>query len=556
MPLLEFSRARAAWSDPERKLKTLESFARTEADGGRDIVAAQQIVHDAELKAHLERHASDELRHADLFHRRAAELRAQGVAATREEASDKPYDLSLSRGKLAASTDGHGFLRFALADELGEVGYVAMLHVAEKRAAKLFRTHQRYLAHDPETRAIFASILKDEHYHVAYTGSMLKKWKKQGRGAEVKRALRWRAARASSEPGSAWARGRPGGSRARSWPSCTSPCSCRSASWPGVASRRAAGRSRSPTGPLSSVCAPVRMRVLGLSAFHRDAAAAIVVDGVAIAAAAEERFSREKRDASFPRRAARFCLGAAGLGARDLDFVVFAEKPSRRFERLLADEMTGFPRSWLSFPKVLFPWLGDRLVGARADLRRARRRSEKVLFVESQRARAGNAFWPRRSRRPRCSSPTRRSSGPRRRSRAGRERPRGARRRAPPALARAARRDGERAPRARRRGRARPPVRARELGAADARGEIAAALRLAEDGSFELDRAASRGRSGPRGRQGSSSSGRARPVARRHRRQRGPRDRGRAAAPRARAPPARAGREPVLRRRVGGAARS
>lgn len=189
MPLLDFSRARAAWSDPERKLKTLESFARTEADGGRDIVAARGIVHDAELKGHLERHAADELRHAELFHRRAAELRAQGVASTREEASDKAYDLSLSRGKLAAATDGHGFLKYALADELGEVGYVAMLHVAEKRAAKLFRDHARYLADDPETRAIFASILKDEHYHVAYTGTLLKKWKKEGRGLEVKRAL-------------------------------------------------------------------------------------------------------------------------------------------------------------------------------------------------------------------------------------------------------------------------------------------------------------------------------------------------------------------------------
>lgn len=189
MPLLDFSRARAAWSDPERKLKTLESFARTEADGGRDIVAAQRIVRDAELKGHLERHASDELRHAEMFHRRAAELRAQGVAATREESSDKPYDLSLSRGKLASSTDSHGFVKYALADELGEVGYVAMLHVAEKRAAKLFRDHERYLADDPETRAIFASILKDERYHVAYTGTLLQKWKKEGRGSEVKRAL-------------------------------------------------------------------------------------------------------------------------------------------------------------------------------------------------------------------------------------------------------------------------------------------------------------------------------------------------------------------------------
>jgi len=135
------------------------------------------------------------------------------------------------------------------------------------------------------------------------------------------------------------------------------------------------------------------MRILGLGAFHRDAAAAVVVDGVAVAAAAEERFSREKHDASFPRRAARFCLGEAGVTARELDFVVFAEKPSRRFERLLADEMTSYPRSWKSFPKVLFPWLGDRLWVRGRICDELGVDPEKVLFVASQRARAANAFF-------------------------------------------------------------------------------------------------------------------------------------------------------------------
>ena len=187
MPLLSFSRSKSAWSDPARKLKTLESFARTEEDGGRDITAALKVVRDPELKKHLVRHAGDELRHASLFHGRAAELRAQGVTLPDEEGSDRPYDLA--RGRLADGMNAHGFLRTALVDEMGEVAYVAMLHVAEKRAASLFRDLSREVDHDPETRAIFESILKDEHYHVAYTGTILQRWRKEGRGSEVKRAL-------------------------------------------------------------------------------------------------------------------------------------------------------------------------------------------------------------------------------------------------------------------------------------------------------------------------------------------------------------------------------
>ena len=187
MALLNFSRARSAWIDPVRKLKTLESFARTEEDGGRDIAAALKVVQDPEARKHLERHAKDEVRHADLFRGRAAELRAQGIAPKDSEEAGRAYDLS--HGKLTDQTNAHGFLRVALADELGEVPYIAMLNVAEMRAAAMFRSNIRHLKHDDATRAIFESILKDEHYHVAWTSTVLKRWKKKGRGAEVKRAL-------------------------------------------------------------------------------------------------------------------------------------------------------------------------------------------------------------------------------------------------------------------------------------------------------------------------------------------------------------------------------
>ena len=187
MAILSFSRNASAWADPVRKLKTLESFARTEEDGGRDIAAALKVVQDAEARKHLERHAKDEVRHANLFRGRAAELRAQGISAKDAEEAGRAYDLTA--GKLTDQTNAHGFLRTALADELGEVAYIAMLNVAEKRAAAMFRSNIRHLHDDDATRAIFESILKDEHYHVAWTGTILKRWKKEGRGSEVKRAM-------------------------------------------------------------------------------------------------------------------------------------------------------------------------------------------------------------------------------------------------------------------------------------------------------------------------------------------------------------------------------
>jgi carbamoyltransferase len=77
------------------------------------------------------------------------------------------------------------------------------------------------------------------------------------------------------------------------------------------------------------------MIVVGISAYYHDSAAALIRDGVIVAAAQEERFTRKKHDAAFPHQALRFCLSHAGIGAEQVDHVVFYDKPFLKFERLL-----------------------------------------------------------------------------------------------------------------------------------------------------------------------------------------------------------------------------
>ena len=182
------ARCRAVWSDPVRKVRTLEGFSKTESDGARDIATALRRVANAELRAHMERHAADEARHGELFRRRAGELRS--LAATSPLAPtdpDKLYDLA--RGRPEAEVDSHGFFTAGVLDERGEVAYVAMLHVAERRAAQIFRVHRDLARDDPETSAIFDEILRDEQFHVAYTGTWLRRCRKAGRQREVRDEL-------------------------------------------------------------------------------------------------------------------------------------------------------------------------------------------------------------------------------------------------------------------------------------------------------------------------------------------------------------------------------
>src|SRR6202453_3078064 len=89
--------------------------------------------------------------------------------------------------------------------------------------------------------------------------------------------------------------------------------------------------------------------VLGISAFYHDSAAALVVDGLIVAAAQEERFTRIKHDHAFPRQAVAYCLSAAGLAPADLDYVAFYDKPLTKFERLLETYLAYAPRGFGSF---------------------------------------------------------------------------------------------------------------------------------------------------------------------------------------------------------------
>ena len=136
------------------------------------------------------------------------------------------------------------------------------------------------------------------------------------------------------------------------------------------------------------------MRVLGISAFHRDSAAALVVDGRLVCAAREERFTRKLGDGGFPWRSARSCLQRERIHARDLDRVVFYEKPLRKFERLLASQLRAFPRSAGPFARTMFLWLGDRLWTKNRIASMLEVDPERIAFVHHQAAHAASAYFP------------------------------------------------------------------------------------------------------------------------------------------------------------------
>jgi carbamoyltransferase len=141
---------------------------------------------------------------------------------------------------------------------------------------------------------------------------------------------------------------------------------------------------------------PPPRHVLGLSAYYHDAAAALLRDGRILAAAQEERFTRIKNEPDFPRQAIEFCLRYAGIGAADLDCVVFYDKPVLKFTRLLESYLAVAPGGWRTFPEVVSNWLGGKL-----DLRKTIReelpglRSEcPILFTAHHQAHAASAFYP------------------------------------------------------------------------------------------------------------------------------------------------------------------
>src|SRR3984893_4184757 len=141
------------------------------------------------------------------------------------------------------------------------------------------------------------------------------------------------------------------------------------------------------------------MRILGISAFYHDSAAALVEDGRIIAAAQEERFTRRKHDASFPRHAVRYCLEAAGAKLSQIDHVVFYDKPFLKFERLLETYIALAPRGFHSFQMAIPLWLREKLF-QKSLLRNKLREfdedfaSERLLFAEHHLSHAASAFSP------------------------------------------------------------------------------------------------------------------------------------------------------------------
>jgi len=134
------------------------------------------------------------------------------------------------------------------------------------------------------------------------------------------------------------------------------------------------------------------MNILGISCFYHDAAAAILQDGVLVAAAEEERFSRIKHDHGFPEQAIAFCLRRAGIRAEDLDYLVFYEKPLLKFERLWMTILGSAPRTGRVFREAMAAWLTDRLWVKGLLRERLRVPADRILFVEHHVAHAASAF--------------------------------------------------------------------------------------------------------------------------------------------------------------------
>ena len=142
------------------------------------------------------------------------------------------------------------------------------------------------------------------------------------------------------------------------------------------------------------------MRILGVSAFYHDSAAALIGDGRIAAAAQEERFTRKKHDSRFPVHAIGYCLEEAGIGLDGVDFVVFYDKPFLKFERLLETYLAFAPRGFTSFRMAMPLWLREKLFQKDLLSRELKRFDPdydwagRLLFAEHHQSHAASAFFP------------------------------------------------------------------------------------------------------------------------------------------------------------------
>jgi len=141
------------------------------------------------------------------------------------------------------------------------------------------------------------------------------------------------------------------------------------------------------------------MRILGISAFYHDSAAALIADGRIVAAVQEERFTRRKHDSAFPHNAIAYCLDEAGVTAAELDHIVFYDKPFLKFERLLETYIALAPRGFRSFKMSIPLWLKEKLFQKNLLRDELKKFSEdfdasRLLFCEHHLSHAASAFYP------------------------------------------------------------------------------------------------------------------------------------------------------------------
>ena len=133
--------------------------------------------------------------------------------------------------------------------------------------------------------------------------------------------------------------------------------------------------------------------ILGISAYYHDSAAALVKDGVIIAAAQEERFTRKKHDAGFPKHAVAYCLKEAGITIQDVTHVAFYDKPFLKLGRLLLTYLSYAPFGLLSFLKSMPVWLKEK-VFLKDTLKEALDWDGGIIFTEHHESHAASAFFP------------------------------------------------------------------------------------------------------------------------------------------------------------------
>ena len=141
-------------------------------------------------------------------------------------------------------------------------------------------------------------------------------------------------------------------------------------------------------------------KIIGISAFYHDSAASLIEDGVIIAAAQEERFSRKKHDNRFPKNAIKFLLDNSNCSLNEIDKIIFYEKPFLKFERLLETYIAFSPKGFKQFSKAIPIWLKEKLFQKKQIINYLKEIDDnfladnKVLFSEHHFSHAASAFYP------------------------------------------------------------------------------------------------------------------------------------------------------------------